>query len=272
MSNSNTDLDLGPGPDRIERWENLLALLKHNQKLTVDGVSTQLQVSRSTVRRDFDELARQGLARRVHGGVVAHDGRQFSHLPETSSRSKQDQAIAEAAAAMVSEGMTVGMSGTSPVLATARLIASRSDLAEYSRDSITVVTSNMQLGAEMAMWPHIRTIALGGVVHPMSGEMVGPIPVASAEGLWQDILFLGVAGVDAQAGATSTHDYESAVLGLMASHSTDVTVLVRGSRVGKHGFSVICPITSVTRMITTADADADALQMIQDKGVDVVIA
>lgn len=271
MTQTDSVVDLGPGPDRIERWEKLVSLLDHNQKLTVEGVSTQLQVSRSTVRRDFDELAVQGLATRVRGGVVARPQPRVAPAHAPSVVSPEDRRIATYACSLVRAGMAVGMSGTPPVVATSRLLAERPDLAEYSRDAITVVTSNMHVAAELSNWPHIRAIALGGVIHPMSAEMVGPIPVQSATQLWQDVMFLGASGVDTDAGVTTMHDYESAVLRRMVEHSKRVVVLTRGSKVGQRGFSAVCGLDLVDEIVTTSTGDVDALEQISAQGVKVSV-
>jgi DNA-binding Lrp family transcriptional regulator len=57
--------------DQSSRWRMLLDALSIHKRLSVTEAAELLGVSAATVRRDFKELARQQLATRTHGGVVA---------------------------------------------------------------------------------------------------------------------------------------------------------------------------------------------------------
>ena len=57
--------------DQSSRWRMLLDALSIHKRLSVAEAAELLGVSAATVRRDFKELARQQLATRTHGGVVA---------------------------------------------------------------------------------------------------------------------------------------------------------------------------------------------------------
>jgi DNA-binding Lrp family transcriptional regulator len=57
--------------DQSSRWRILLDALSIHKRVSVTEAAELLGVSAATVRRDFKELARQQLATRTHGGVVA---------------------------------------------------------------------------------------------------------------------------------------------------------------------------------------------------------
>ncbi len=56
---------------RYRRWNELLELLAADGQLQVERAAEVLGVSAATVRRDFDELARQQMLTRIRGGAVA---------------------------------------------------------------------------------------------------------------------------------------------------------------------------------------------------------
>ena len=56
---------------RYRRWNELLELLAADGQLQVERAAQVLGVSAATVRRDFDELARQQMLTRIRGGAVA---------------------------------------------------------------------------------------------------------------------------------------------------------------------------------------------------------
>src|SRR5712691_2331102 len=56
---------------RYRRWNELLELLAADGQLQVERAAEALGVSAATVRRDFDELARQQMLTWIRGGAVA---------------------------------------------------------------------------------------------------------------------------------------------------------------------------------------------------------
>ena len=54
----------------IERQNEILGILEKEGSISVNRLSARLFVSPPTVRRDLDELSRQGKVARTHGGVI----------------------------------------------------------------------------------------------------------------------------------------------------------------------------------------------------------
>ena len=54
----------------VERRHHIMSLLAQNGSLRVSELCGLLSVSELTVRRDLDELAREGLLYRTHGGAA----------------------------------------------------------------------------------------------------------------------------------------------------------------------------------------------------------
>src|SRR5438128_1789900 len=53
-----------------ERQSRLKDLLARKGMSDLDSLSSELQVSQSTIRRDVEQLEKVGLVRRTHGGVI----------------------------------------------------------------------------------------------------------------------------------------------------------------------------------------------------------
>ena len=94
---------------RYRRWNELLELLAADGQLQVERAAQLLGVSAATVRRDFDELARQQMLTRIRGGAVAK-GVTYD-LPlryKTERHPSEKQRIAAVAAALVLPGHSAG--------------------------------------------------------------------------------------------------------------------------------------------------------------------
>jgi DeoR/GlpR family transcriptional regulator of sugar metabolism len=95
-----------------ERRDAVLRALLASGAATVAGLAGELGVSEMTIRRDLGVLADQQLVEKVHGGaVLARGGATEPHFAtKRRINAAAKAAIAEAAVAMVHDGMTVALS------------------------------------------------------------------------------------------------------------------------------------------------------------------
>lgn len=262
-----------PSVDRSDRLRRLLDMLAERGRLSVTEAATALAVSEATVRRDFGSLAQQQLVTRTHGGVVgtaiAYD------LPvryRNGDASGAKERIARAASELITIGQVVGFNGGTTTSATARRLASRTDLAEATaHPSLTIVTNALNIAGELVLRPHIRAVSLGGVARPKSYELVGPLPMLVLEELWLDHLFLGADGVTTDNGVSCHHEGEAAINARMVERAAEVTVVAGGEKLGRTTFARICPISALTRLVTDDSADPSVLDGLRDEGVEVVV-
>ncbi|MCS6711326.1 DeoR/GlpR transcriptional regulator [Brachybacterium sp. EF45031] len=246
--------------DKSSRWDHILGLLAESKRLSVAQVAEQLGISESTVRRDFLEMERAQLARRTHGGLVAID---VAYSLATPPRSGGDGAaarerVATAAAALVDPGQIVGFNGGRTTTSTARRVVSRTDLdARDGAPGLTVVCAALNIATEAVLRPAVRTVVLGGVAEPYSFELTGPLATATMRDLWLDVMFVGMIGLDVQAGLTCNSDAEAGVTRTMISHSRRVVGLATAEKVGHRALAGICPIATLTDLVIAGPVDAE---------------
>jgi DeoR family transcriptional regulator, aga operon transcriptional repressor len=258
---------------RYRRWNELLELLAADGQLQVERAAQVLGVSAATVRRDFDELARQQMLTRIRGGALAQ-GVTYD-LPlryKTERHPSEKQRIAAVAAALVLPGQIVGLNGGTTTTEVARALAVRADLNSGPSPTVTIVTNALNIATELAVRQHIKIVATGGVARPQSYELTGPLATGVLEQVTLDIAFLGVDGIDAAAGATAHHEGEASTNRLMAGRAAQVVVAADSSKVGRRAFARICTAAEVDVLVTdTGIAPADAAAL-ADAGVKVVTA
>jgi DeoR family transcriptional regulator of aga operon len=260
-------------PDRGRRWSLLLDLLAERGRLSVGEVVGALGVSEATVRRDFTALAREQIVNRVHGGVVATSV--AYELPGRYRAGRQTgprERIGAAAAQLVAPGAVIGINGGTTSTAAARALGARSDLAQSAqRPVLTVVTSAVNIAAELVLRPHIRTVVLGGVVKQQSYELTGPLAALVLEELWMETLLLGVDGV-AATGVSCHHEGEAGINSLMVRRSDRVVVVAGSEKLGRRAFARICPLSAIHVLVTDSGADPDIVQQLRDAGIEVHLA
>lgn len=259
---------------RHERLSALLDIVGQRERIDVDDMAAELDVSAATIRRDLDQLAEQQLLSRTRGGAVASNVTYDLPLRHKTARhAPEKQRISSAAAGLVAPGMVVGINGGTTTTEVARAIATRADLAEGTENPpLTVVTNALNIANELTIRPHVKIVVTGGVVRQHSFELIGPLGTGVLDEVALDVLLLGVDAVDPESGAYAHHEGEASVNRLMASRAAEVVVVADSSKLGSRAFARICPSQRVDKLITNAGASDEVISGFRDQGtqVDVV--
>ncbi|NBH08098.1 DeoR/GlpR family DNA-binding transcription regulator [Amycolatopsis sp. SID8362] len=254
---------------RHERLSTLLDMLGQREKIDVEDVAAELDVSAATIRRDLDHLAEQQLLTRTRGGAVAND--LAYDLPlryKTARHVPEKQRISTAAAAFAAKGMVVGLNGGTTTAGVARALAMRPDLSgRGDAPGLTVVTNALNIAHELAVRPNVKIVVTGGVARPQSFELSGPLATRVLSELTIDLLFLGVDAFDPDAGAFAHHEGEASINRLMVERAERVVAVADGSKLGRRAFARICETTQVHALVTDTDADPDAVRAFEAAGV-----
>jgi DeoR/GlpR family transcriptional regulator of sugar metabolism len=165
--------------------------------LVVSDVAAELGVSEMTIRRDLDELGRNGTLIRTHGGAMAPDGAAPTPIdrdePAFDARLRRnDEAkrrLATAAAELVESRQTIALDVGSTTYRLAELLSERANLRFF--------TSSLRAASLLAIAKRD--------VHMPGGQVRGEEPSASGstaleqfERFWFDIAFIGVSGMTAE--------------------------------------------------------------------------
>lgn len=101
----------------LERQEEIMALLIKNKSMSVGKLAQLLYVSAPTVRRDLDELERQGKVVRTHGGAVLRlaADQEIPLMLREDQNHLSKRMIAQRAAAYVKDGDVIFLDASSTV-------------------------------------------------------------------------------------------------------------------------------------------------------------
>lgn len=228
-----------------ERRRAILASLESGGAVRVAELAAELAVSEMTVRRDLDVLDAQDLLRKVHGGAVTRHHR--GEEPRSSEKARQHRAekiaIGRAAADVVDDGMTIAIGAGTTTTELARALRGRS--------SITVITNSMSVfdvltDADVDGGP---AAYLSGGVRTPSDALVGPIADTALASFRVDATFLGVHGVDVDAGLTSPNIAEAQTNRTLIEISARLVVLADHTKYGEVGTNVFARLDQVDTLI-----------------------
>jgi DeoR/GlpR family transcriptional regulator of sugar metabolism len=230
-----------------ERRDAIMRALHAGGAVRVADLAAELDVSEMTVRRDLDVLDARSLLRKVHGGAVTPHNRgeeSWSSMKAAQQRAEKT-AIANAAAASVEDGMTIAISAGTTTTEFARRLRHRS--------SITVVTNSVSVfqvltdpAADAADAP---LVYLSGGVRTPSNALVGPIADAAIASFRVDACYLGVHGLDPEAGLTTPNIAEAQTNRTLIGIGAKLVVLADHTKYREVGTSVFARLTQVHTLI-----------------------
>ena len=182
-------MDGGEGDRKIpaQRRVEIRRLLSRRGAASISEISSALGVSASTVRRDLDELDRDGDVRRSHGGAVTVERTTFEFRFEDRRwhNSKEKSRIGEYAAGMLEAEQSVIFDSSSTVFAAAEALGRRAL-------EITAVTNDVGVASVLAEIPGVNVVVPGGEIRDGSFTLLGPYTQGFLNGLHVDVALLGI--------------------------------------------------------------------------------
>jgi len=173
---------------KTARQRRILAELDQHAALRIGELATRLGVSGETVRRDLDDLDRQGLIGRTYGGAVRHRPSEPSLNERHGLLVAEREAIARSAVPL--------MAGAGHVL-----IGSGATTAHVARrmgvelNGLTVVTHSFAVATVLSFNPTIPVMMTPGFYHAGEGAMTGAATTAFLDRFRADWAVLGASGL-----------------------------------------------------------------------------
>src|SRR5882757_3478097 len=250
-----------PAPSGVKEGKHVM-LARHRQSLILQAVRSdgsarvsdltqRLGVSDMTIRRDLEALAQAGLIEKVHGGAVL-PGSPSSHEPGFEAKSvlekPQKEAIARAAAELVTPGTAIALSAGTTTFALAQQLL---DVSGLTIVTISVrVASIFGIPRAAGQFGATPQVVLTGGVRTPSDALVGPIADIAIRSLHVDLLFLGCHGIDPVAGLTTPNLAEAETNRAFVQAARRVTVVADHTKWGIVGLSSFAELDEVDTFIT----------------------
>ena len=248
-----------------ERHQHIINKLKKEGSVSVLDLCSELNVSSVTVRKDLKMLEDKELLFRTHGGGTLTN-------PYTADRpvnekvmihSGEKSGIGAAAARLVEPNDCILIASGTTVLSLARNIQPKGNL--------TVITAALNVAMELAHHPDIEVIQLAGPIRKSSSSVTGIYAEKMLEDFSCSKLFLGVDGIDAEFGLTTTNMMEAQLNKRMIAASQKTIVLADSSKFGKRGFGRICGLEDIEQVITDSNISEHMADTLKGLGIEVTI-
>ena len=245
-----------------ERRQAILQELEEKGKVRVADLSRKLGVSEVTIRNDIKSMGAEGLLKRTHGGAVS--------LEQNMARKYRAETIyrhvdrKKAIAARAYDTIIIDDASSSFYLAL--------HIKSHPEKRVAVVTNSLLVGNELAGISHVELYMIGGYVGGHLAASMGESAVENMEHFHVDKGFIGVHGINFEAGLTSIATPQMQVKKAILKAAKEVYVLADSSKFGGGYLSVICPINAVYKIITDSHVSKENVAIAKEMNVPLVIA
>jgi DeoR family fructose operon transcriptional repressor len=250
----------------IQRQAWLVERARLNGRVEVAGTCAELSVAPETIRRDLNELERQGLLRRVHGGAVPIERLGFEgNIKRRAARNHPEKArIAHAAMCLVRNADSIYLDEGSTIQRFAEALEVDHPL--------TVVTNSLPTASVLAARPHVTVILLGGRVRSKTLGTLDHWATRMLADLVLDLAVMGANGVSPERGLTCPGPAVAAVKRAACEAARRRILLADRTKLGADSFVRFAALGDVEALVTDRGAEATHVRAIREAGVEVVLA
>jgi DeoR/GlpR family transcriptional regulator of sugar metabolism len=253
------------------RRAQILQRIQRDGGVSVAELARDHAVSAVTVHRDLEELAREGLVERVHGGARALTVMPSAPAIPTAWTQRADQAraakaaIAAYAARQVEHGSTIFLDASSTALALARR------LVEYPPNELTLVTNSPAIAYELQA-EAIHVVVTPGELDQHMRMLAGRWTVEFLAGLNFAVAFVSAAGLTLDQGLTTARRPLADVINAARASAERSVGLIDATKFGRSSLLSIARAQELDAIVTDAELPAEVAKDYRAAGVRLEIA
>lgn len=221
------------------RQDSILEILEKQGYVTVKYLADVLHYSSATVNRDLNALQSRQLVTRSYGGVELVRSKYVPVFFRAHKMRAEKKYIGKAAAALVRDGDTIFIDGSTTAQCMEQHLIHRKNL--------TVVTNNMGLAINLSAYD-IRVICLGGEVVETPSMLYGTETVENAHRYKVDKMFFSTCAISSD-GMIAAGLYDL-MLSAVAKRAKEVFYLVDHEKIDQPFHTVFCDLSYVNTVIS----------------------
>jgi DeoR/GlpR family transcriptional regulator of sugar metabolism len=253
------------------RRAQILQRIQRDGGVSVADLARDHAVSAVTVHRDLEELAREGLVERVHGGARAVSATPSAPTIPTAWTQRADQAgaakaaIAAHAVRYVGHGATIFLDASSSALALARR------LVEGPPNELTLVTNSPAIAYEIQA-DAIHVVIAPGELDQHMRMLAGRWTVEFLSELNFAVAFVSAAGVSLDQGLTTARRPLADVINAARASAERSVGLIDATKFGRSSLLSIARAQDLDAIVTDSELPAEVAEEYRAAGVRLEIA
>lgn len=245
-----------------ERQAYIVQQVNLHNKVLSNALSSEIDVSEDTIRRDLQELSEKGKLIKVHGGALSHSFHDITYPSKKVYAQDSKKIIAEKAVKLIKDGMFILTGGGTTIIELARTLPVSL--------SATFISGSIPAVVEYMHHPNLEVIVIGDKLSKNSKITLGADALARINTLKPDLCFLGINAIHPQHGITD-NDWDVVQLKqAMIESSQKVVCLTISEKINSIQPIHICDLDKIDILITELPNNHPALQPYIAAGITVI--
>ncbi len=251
-----------------ERHRVILSAVQEKPVVTVAEMVELTESSEATIRRDIATLHVQKRLRRVRGGAEAISPPQFPGLAgrpfsvNESINIQQKRAIAHKAVELCEDGDPIIINGGTTTFQMVHPLANR---------RMQIFTNSFPIAEHLLKHSKNTIMLSGGVIYREQNVVLSPFENDVTRNFYAKRMFMGAQGVS-HLGLMEADPLLIQAEQKLIDQADELIVLADSSKFTKRSSLILCRLERVTRVITDNGIRDEDRQMLEDAGVDLIVA
>jgi DeoR family transcriptional regulator, glycerol-3-phosphate regulon repressor len=240
--------------DISSRQHLIMDYIREHGSVQVDQLSTHLQVTPQTIRRDLNQLYEQQLLQRVHGGAVVKDNvENLGYGARKTLMAEEKYSIAKRTAELLPDNCSLFINiGTTT-----------EGVARYLLDhrGMLVVTNNINVAS--LLWPaaEIDVMIAGGTIRRTDGGIVGSSAEEFVTNFKLDYAIIGCSAIDSDGELFDFDLREVRVTRTIIQHARSVILVADSMKFDRHAPIRIGDLSDIDTLVSDAGIPAAAIEL-----------
>lgn len=247
-----------------ERYEVLLKLIKEKGFISYEELAKKTFCSESTVRRDINEMANQGLITKIYGGasVIESNSDESSTIIRQSENIDKKRIIAEHAIKLINDGASLFLDSSTTVSQLVPL------LKDFRRSF--VVTNSLNNALLLSNNTYLDVYVIGGSLQRRTNSMGGVTSIDSICAFNCDFAFISCKGINNSGDITDASFETQKTKQLMVTNAKKTVLLVDSSKFGSTYLLTTLSIKDIDIIITDKKPDADFVKLCTTNNIELI--
>lgn len=253
-----------------QRRNLIIEILTEKGTVNVNDLTNLLDISAATIRSDLNQMEKQGLLIRTHGGAMLKAEETETTFDKTyENREKkfraEKQRIGYSALKYIHDGQCILLDASTTCF----------ELAKYLSETkmkLTVVTSGIATAAMLKENPYLTVIIIGGIVRNSSNSVEGLLGEELLRKINIDLLFTSAYAFNTRDGLSDFSLYEVELKRVMVSVANQVIALLDHSKMNKSSSATFARPDEMDIFITDKHVSDEVLDFFAVNNIELEIA
>lgn len=250
-----------------ERHRIILSAVQEKSVVTIQDISELTEASEATIRRDIAALHVQGKIRRVRGGAEAVHPPQLGNLAGRPFRVSESvnidkkRAIARQAVELCEPGDAIIINGGTTTFQMVHYMAGH---------RMQVMTNSFAIAEHLIKHSKNTVTVPGGAIYREQSLILSPFDNDAIRNFYARRFFIGAQGV----GPLGIMEADALIIQSeqkLMHQADELIVMADSSKFHRRSSLILCPLARVSTIITDDGIPEEAVRMVEDAGVRLII-